>query len=563
MKKLSFLLLLTSIFLHGQSQIPNDYFASPLGIDLILSGNFGELRSNHFHSGLDIKTQQRIGLPIYASADGFVSRANVSHYGYGKALYIQHPNGYTTVYAHLNQFAGEIQAYIKDQQYQKESYEIELFPEKNRLEVKKGDLIAYSGNTGSSGGPHLHFEIRDSSQRPMNPMLFGFDIPDSKPPIINSLFAYPIGEDAHVNQSQHRTKLRLIKVSSGIYKTEDLRAYGDIGFGVSSEDQLDGALNKNGVYNITTKLNATKKFEVRFDKFSFSETRYLNRYIDFGYFQTDRSRIQKLFRQSNNPLSVIVDEYNNGILNIKDSLDYSYVIDVIDFKGNTSSIIVPIKGQKAPILNPRTLNTTYEFVRSDHATKLTKGKFSIYIPANSLYEDAYLDITAQGDNLTLHNKEVPLHKNVTITADISHYKPEDRDRLFIGKLNNRGIPRYVSTTRKEDKLTASTRELGDYTIAYDSVPPKITPVNFSAGQWISDQKTLRVKISDDLSGISSYRATINGKFILMEYEYKNNTLTYDFNDGVNDSSENNLKLIVIDNVGNSATFEAQFFRKQP
>lgn len=562
MKKLSFLLLLSSVFLHSQSQISNDYFAAPMEIDLILSGNFGELRSNHFHSGLDIKTQQRTGIPIYASADGFISRMNIKHYGYGKALYIQHPNGYTTVYAHLNKFSGKIQEYIKAQQYEKESYEIELFPDAALLPVKKGDLIAYSGNTGSSGGPHLHFEIRDGSQRPMNPMLFGIDIPDSKPPIINALFAYPLGEDAHVNQSQHRTKIRLIRGKDGSYKTEDFIAYGAIGFGISSEDQLDGAINKNGVYNITTKLNNTKKFEVQFDKFSFSETRYLNRYIDFGYYKTNRSRIQKLFRQSNNPLSVILDEDNSGVLNIKDSLNYSYAIDVKDFKGNTSSIIVPIKGEKAPILNPRTINTNYEFVYSNHATKLTKGKFSIYIPAHSLYEDSYLDIAANGDTLKLHNDEVPLHKGITITADISNYKPEDRDRLFIGKLNYRGIPRYIKTTRRNDKLTASTRELGDYTIAYDSVPPKITPVNFSDGKWISDQKTLRVKISDDLSGISSYRATINGKFILMEYEYKNNTLTYDFNDGINETTENNLKLIVLDNVGNSATFEAKFFRKQ-
>lgn len=565
MKK-SYLFLFFVVFLfHGtfaQSEIPTGYFNSPLGIDLILSGNFGELRANHFHSGLDIKTQQREGLPIYASADGYISRINIGHFGYGKALYIQHPNGYTTVYAHMQRFAGEIQKHVKHHQYQKESYEIELFPGKTILPVKKGDLIGYSGNTGGSGGPHLHFEIRDSSQRPMNPLLFGIDVPDSRKPIINSLFAYPLNENSQINNSENRTKIRLIKMGEGVYKTEDFTAFGDIGFGVSTEDQLDGASNKNGVYAIETKLNATKKFEVKFDKFSFNETRYLNRYIDYQYYQTDRSRIQKLFRESNNPLSVIVDEDNNGILNIKEGQNYSYTITVKDFKGNSSSIIVPIKGERKPVHFPKVFDATYEFVYANHSHSLTKGKFSIYFPSNTLYEDAYLDISASGDTLKLHNNEIPLHKNVSITADISDYPKEDHEKLFIGKINYRRTPNYVNTTRKEDKLIGSTRDLGEFTIAYDTLPPLIQPMNFADGKWISDQKVLRIKITDNLSGISSYRATINGKFVLMEYEYKTNMLTYDFKDGVNDSTENNLKLIVIDNVGNSATFEAKFFRKQ-
>ena len=178
---------------------------------MILSGSFGELRSNHFHSGLDIKTQQREGMPVYAPADGYVSRIKVSHYGYGKALYILHPNGYTTVYGHLRSYAGEIEKHVKETQYAKESFEIELFPDKNLLAVKKGDLIAYTGNTGGSGGPHLHYEIRDASQRPINPLHFGIDIPDSKAPLLMGVFAYTVDEDGHLNQSQNRTKLRLIK----------------------------------------------------------------------------------------------------------------------------------------------------------------------------------------------------------------------------------------------------------------------------------------------------------------------------------------------------------------
>ena len=164
-------------------------FRSPIGIPLLLSGNFAELRSNHFHAGLDIKTQGRQGLEVKASAKGFISRIKIQHYGYGKALYVQHPNGYTTVYGHLKKLAPKIEEYLKERQYNKESYEIELFPEAGELSVEQGEVIAYSGNTGGSGGPHLHFEIRDGSQRPMNPEMFGIEIQYTRDPIVDGLFA--------------------------------------------------------------------------------------------------------------------------------------------------------------------------------------------------------------------------------------------------------------------------------------------------------------------------------------------------------------------------------------
>ena len=167
---------------NGQSNYPQNYFSSPLDIDLILSGSFAELRNNHFHSGLDIKTQGREGLKIYASASGYVSRIKISRYGYGKALYIKHPNGYTSVYAHLQKFSPEIEAYVKKRQYQGETFELELFPKAGILKVLDRQLIAFSGNTGGSGGPHLHFEIRDNQERPLNPLTFGFDIKDTTPP---------------------------------------------------------------------------------------------------------------------------------------------------------------------------------------------------------------------------------------------------------------------------------------------------------------------------------------------------------------------------------------------
>ena len=562
MRILVLLFFILSTVAYSQKEIPVDYFSNPIEIPLILSGSFGELRSNHFHSGLDIKTQQRVGIPVYAPADGYISRIKIALFGYGKALYIKHPNGYSTVYAHLQKYAGDIQDYVKENQYQKESFTVELFPEVDEFLVKKGEIIGYTGNTGSSGGPHLHFEIRDASSRPMNPMLFGIEIPDTKKPIINGVFAYPLSDDAQINQSQNPVKLRLILQKDGSYKAENISAFGKIGFGISTHDQQNGASNKNGVYKIKTSCNGKEKFQVNFEKFSFAETRYLNRFIDYEHFKKNKSRIQKLFRQTNNPLSIIDLEDQQGCVIIEDSLTSTYSIEVLDYKKNTITITIPIKGEKLEILNPRENLKTDNFLFSDQANSITKGKFSVYIPANSLYENTYLNIKVQGDTLKIHKDVVPLHKSMTISADISNYEEIDKDKLFIGRLNYKGVPYYNITKRKEDKLSAYTKIFGDYVLVSDTTIPEIKPLNFSNKKWISKNKTLKIKIDDKLSGISSYRATINGKFILMEYNYKKDVLTYDFDDDIISETENNLKLIVIDNVGNNTTFESTFFRKQ-
>lgn len=547
---------------HSQDSIPTSYFSEPLKIPLILSGSFGELRSNHFHSGLDIKTQQREGIPIYAPADGYVNRIKVAFYGYGKALYIQHPNGYSTVYAHLQKFAGDVEDYVKSNQYRKESFELELFPEPSTLIVKKGDLIGYTGNTGSSGGPHLHYEIRDSHSRPMNPLMFGIDIPDTRKPIVGSIMAYPISDDSHIDMSNEKKKLRLIQQSDGSYKTEKIKALGTIGFGISTNDQQNGASNKNGVYKIRSTYNGEVQFEVLFEKFSFAETRYQNRYIDYAYYSENKSRIQKLYRQTNNPLSIIKHEVDNGYIQVEDSLSAVYKIEVTDFNDNSISVVIPIEGKRTDSIAKKQIVETNDYIYADQATSISKGKFNIFIPEKSLYEDTFLNIEVKGDTLHFHEDNIPIHKNITISTDVTQYNLADREKLYLGRINNKGKPYYNTTLHKGDKLSTRTRTFGTYVLVTDTEAPVIKPVNFQDGKWISKHKTLQIKIKDDMSGIKNYRATINDTFILMEYNYKKDVLVYDFNDDIVQDTENNLKLIVIDNVGNSATFEATFFRKQ-
>jgi len=557
------ILLVISVFqLQAQKTIDPNYFSNPLDIPMVLSGSFGELRNNHFHSGLDIKTQQRSGVPIYAPADGYVSRIKVGHYGYGKALYIKHPNGYSTVYAHLQKFEATIQDFVKQSQYKKERYEIELFPKENSLLVKKGDLIAYTGNSGSSGGPHLHYEIRDAYSRPMNPMLFGLEIPDTKDPSVTSVFAYPVSDDASVNQSSEPVKLRLIKQKDGSYKTEKISAYGKIGFGIAATDQQNGAYNKNGVYRIKTTYNGKPKIDIKFEKISFDETRYLNRYIDYTYFKEHKIKIQKLFRQTNNPLSIITQEDDNGFVNVADGFSSNYTIEIKDYQGNLVHITIPVIGKKDNTVAKKELPNDLQYIPSESSSTIQRGVFTVDFPKNALYQGSYLNIKTSGDTLHLHTDNIPVHKNISISMDISNYNALDKNKLYIARQAYKNTSYYTTTRREKNILTAKTRILGSYTLFMDTIAPTIKAANFTDGKWISNNKTLKIKIEDSHSGISSYRATLNGRFILMEYNYKKDVLTYDFNDNIITDTKNNLRLIVTDNVGNSTTFEAIFFRKK-
>ncbi|MBW2961358.1 M23 family metallopeptidase [Mesonia aestuariivivens] len=559
-----FFTLVCNLFSFSQDNLPQNYFESPLEIPLILSGTFGELRSNHFHSGMDIKTHQQTGLSVLASATGYVSRIKVSHFGYGKALYIQHPNGYTSVYAHLKEFAPEIEAYIKERQYAKESYEIEVFPKGNEIPVNQGELVAYSGNSGGSGGPHLHFEIRDSQARPMNPMQFGIQIKDTHFPIVKGVYAYPIGDDAHIDKSVKRQKLRVIPIENGVYKTENFNAYGKIGFGINSVDLLDYAANKNGVNTIETYLNGKKLLSIDFNKFSFAESRYINDFIDYELKDTKKQTVQKLFIDNNNPLSIFKWEDDQGYITVKDSLDYNYKIEIKDYEGNTTIVRIPVKPMKVlpeEVGKEEEIKTNY-FVKANEATAFDEDGFDVYIPRNALYKDQYLDIQTDGEQIKVHESSTALHKNMTIGFDVSKYNEEDKEKIFIARMSSWGRPYYSTTYKKANRFTTNTKYFGTYKLAIDNTPPLIQAINFKDKKWMSNYRYLKFKISDDLSGISSYRATINGKFILMEYDYKTNMLVYDFNDNIiTDETENNLKIIVLDNVGNSTTFEGTFFRK--
>lgn len=538
------------------------YFAAPLDIELKLSGTFGELRSNHFHSGLDIKTNQRTGLPVKASARGYVSRIKIERYGYGKAIYITHPNGYTTVYAHLEKFAPQIEAFVKEQQYLKESYEIQLFPDDNKLRVEQGDLIAFSGNTGGSGGPHLHFEIRDANAKPINPMLLGLRVADTRKPLVKQVMAYPLDKHSTINGKNEKTLLRLIPQKNGTFKTEKWSGYGNIGIGVNTSDRQNTGPNQNGVYKITTQLNGREHFCITFDTYAFNETRFLNNIIDYSFFKKHKSRITKLFKPRGNYLSLYQRNQQDGILELYNSGSTSmYNITISDYEGNESIIIMNIDHDDPMPLEMMQATPNTELVASEQSFTKKWEHFTLSIPKGALYNDEFLELAEHLDTLTFHHDEIPLHKNAIISFDASAKAKDSIKQYFIARITPWGAAYHVPTKRKGAILTARTRIMGTYALTKDDIPPTITPKNFNKGKWMSNQTALKLTIKDDQSGIDGYRATINGKFALMEYDYKTNTLTHDFSDNIVTDTENHLKVIVTDHVGNSTTFESIFYRK--
>jgi murein DD-endopeptidase MepM/ murein hydrolase activator NlpD len=557
-------LLLFSVLVFGQNQYPKDYFRSPLDIPLQLSGNFGELRPNHIHSGFDFKTQKKEGFNVYATADGYISRIKISEVGYGKAIYITHPNGFTSVYGHLQSGFGKVEKFIKKEQYKAKSYEIDVNLNPIDLIVKKGDIIAISGNTGGSDGPHLHFEIRNTqSEKVINPMYFGFDtvITDSKRPNINSLWVYPLDENSIVNQSRRPISVSLSLQEDGTYLAEKISAKGKIGFGITATDFDNVSWNANGTFRVQTYLNGKADFGYQFDTFSFDETRYVNALIDYERYKKLGQRVQKLFMKNPYPLSIIKPGIENGVIKVSNNISQTYRIEVADFSENISKIFIPIQYSDLPAKVAEVPITSKYFIKSKKENMFSLENITVSFPPNTFYEDFYMNFEVKKGILKLHEDIVPAHTNFSITFEDSISPQKDRDLMFIGLIEGKKI-NYYNTKRYKNSFTIYTKYFGEYKLFKDGSPPKIKPDKSIGGKWISNLNELKFTISDNLSGIKSYDGYLNGKWILLEYESKTKKLIHRFSDGIVAEGKNDLKVVVTDNVGNSTIFETQFFRSQ-
>lgn len=559
-----FAFLIMQCVCYAQKEYPQNYFRNPLDIPTYLGGSFGELRSNHFHAGLDIKTQGKEGLKVYAAADGFVSRIKVQQFGYGKAIYITHPNGYTTVYGHLSKFNDEIDSYVKSIQYKKENYATgNLYFKENQFPVSKGDVIAFSGDTGGSGGPHLHYEIRNTAtENIINPLFFGLKVKDDIPPIVQAIKGYALNSDARINQQRKSFQIPIKKVSKDNYVADRIVASGLIGFGVSVFDRFNGAPNKNGIYSLEMKVNGKPYFYHDVETFAFSESKFINLHIDYEHYKRYKRKYQRTYKLTPNKLSTYEELINNGRIYVKDGFNYIVEIIAKDFEGNSSTIKIPVAGKSSNAIFDEKPDTTSYYIDAKKFNKFSLEKVTVAFPKNSFYKNLYLNFEMENGIAKIHNATVPLDKSFTLTFDVSEYDEAQKQQLYIASLAYPKYPRYQFTRKKDSTFFTTSKTLGKYTLLTDKQKPSIKLLYFKDQQWITNSKTIKVKINDVGSGIKNWRATIDGEWVLMQYNHKKRILTYNFSDKKLVGSKHIFKLVVQDNVGNTNTLYTTFFKKQ-
>ncbi|WP_418543871.1 M23 family metallopeptidase [Parabacteroides goldsteinii] len=531
----------------------------PMDIPVLLSGNFGELRSNHFHSGIDFKTQGVEGKPIHSVQDGYVSRISVSPWGYGNGLYITHPDGTTTVYGHLQKFSQKITAYLKEKQYEQESFNVNLSLTPDELPVKEGELVALSGNTGSSGGPHLHFEVRDTeTEEPMDPIEYYKDlIKDTQAPKIQGIMVYSMPGKGVVNGSRRKLELKPVTAKNGKQTlTGKIEAWGEIGLAVKGYDYMDNTSNIYGIKDITLTADSQVIFHSNLDRFAFDESRYLNSFTDFEEWKEHRSFYIKSFVDPGNRLRFI-ESLNRGILTIDEPRTYHLTYQLADAFGNTTQLSIQIEGKEQPIPEIDTENTELFHWWSDNRFG-AKG-IRLTIPKGNLYDDLYFrysvkeDSTALGATHILHNKPVAFHKSAKLSLRLQTDTLENKQQYGIVRLQN-GRRSWTGGVYRNGWVDADIKEMGSYTLGQDLVPPTITPLN--PATWVSKQ-AIALRLSDNLSGVQTYRGEIDGQYVLFEMNSKS-VITYHFDKERLARGKHTLKLVVTDACGNQSTYTYPF-----
>lgn len=537
MKHMRHYLLTLLVVLSGKLMAqapPADYFQSPLDIPLLLSGTFGELRGNHFHAGIDIKTMGVEGKRVLAAADGYISRINVSTSGYGKAIYITHPNGFMTVYAHLQRFNEEIENYVRAAQHKQETFTLTLYPGANTLPVKQGQLIAVSGNTGGSGGPHLHFEIRDQGgERPINPLQFNFPISDQRAPKVFRAKIYEVDDD---NRIFREIEMELAPHGNGIYKPVSGKRpniHKRFAVGIQGYDHQDGSANKNGIYRVSVLHNNEPYYTFRADGIRFDQTRYINAFIDYPAKINEKKTFYQLYEPPNYNLDAHPQRNNRGIISV-DQEEYTIEIEAADFHGNLTKVHIPVNIVDLSSQTGQSQKTIWNW---DMANAISERGMAAYLPEASLYDHAEIEYQiSDAENgciapvITIGDPAIAIHRNLLVSFDKSIIASGYNEKQMVvvrrtkgGKWHSIGADVNTAT-----QLKSYSKTFGDFSVKVDSVAPTLHPINFFDGHKFSKGNQLTLHLSDDFSGIDSYRATINGRWILMEYEPKRNLLFYTF-----------------------------------
>ncbi|WEK20114.1 MAG: M23 family metallopeptidase [Candidatus Pedobacter colombiensis] len=552
--------------IFSNNKYPLVDFRSPLDITPpALAGSFGELRANHFHSGMDYRTNQREGYPVYAIADGYISRLRVQNSGFGLAIYLNHPNGYTSVYGHLQRFGPKIAQQVKAIQYQKKSYEIDEFPNAQFIPVRKGDIIAYTGNTGSSGGPHLHFEIRDTkTEATINPLLFGLEIPDNIPPVIHAMYVYRLNKKPF-NEFTPKQYFQVMG-ANGTYhlnKVNTINLSGEVGFGVVTTDKHNGASGTNGVYSIELELDGQTIYTSALEKFSFENSKAINSHIDYPTYLTTKKSIQKSFVDPGNPLKIYYNLVNNGKLEFTDGKLHQLKYIIADGKGNKSVLAFNVQADSKAVINipeeiPGILNFAY-----NNVNEFSNAEVKVVIPKGSLYNDLnfiYKKSPRTAGNAysavhQIHNNLTPLHTGFELWIKADSALNKYKEKALIVNTDRSSQGGYF----ENGFVKATPRNFGSFFIAIDTVPPTITPINIADGKSMAGMGKMSFKIRDNLSGIKNFNGYIDGKWVLMEFDAKTATLWHTFDERTG-PGKHTLEIIVSDMKDNNKNYSITFYK---
>jgi murein DD-endopeptidase MepM/ murein hydrolase activator NlpD len=563
----SICLLFASVCVQAQqifstNKYPITDFRQPLDITPpALAGSFGEIRGNHFHSGIDFRTNQREGYPVYAVADGYISRLRVQNSGFGQALYINHANGFTTVYGHLQRFAPKIATIVKNLEYEKKSFEIDEFPDPTLIPVHKGEIIAWSGNRGSSGGPHLHFEIRDTkTEETINPQFFGIIIPDNIPPVIHGLYVYRLNGKTF-NEFTQKQAIGIMG-SNGTYKTTaPISLTGEVGFGIVVTDRHNGLSGTNGVYSIQLEVDGKKVYTSALERFAFEDSKAINSHIDYPTYLNTKRSIQKSFVEPGNPLKIYSGLVNGGRINFNDGAQHQLRYIITDSKGNSSVLPFTVNAGSAPITSPVVppgiiypYNKVNEFNTDD---------IKVVFPLGTLYNDlnfTYKKLPKPTGNAwsavhQIHNRYTPLHIGFDISIKADNLPENLRSKALIVNTNGSSQGGFF----ENGYVKATPKNFGSFYIATDTIAPRIVPVNIAEGKNMAGLSKIFFKISDNLSGIKSFNGYIDGKWVLMEFDTKTATLWHSFDERTG-AGKHTLELVVMDMKENTRKYTVTFFK---
>ena len=601
MKRFLILILFSLSYFKSDSQ--DLLFPINPGSQNYLSGNLGELRSDHFHMGLDIKTYGRINLPVYASDDGYIERLRVSGTGYGKVLYLKHNEGYKSVYAHLNSFHKNIERYVTEYQYRNEKFIVNLFPGK-KFYFKKGEIIGYSGNSGSSGGPHLHYEIRDSYDNVLNPLNFSFkEVKDKVNPIINTLSFKTLDIHSRING-----KFGVVDIPINNKNEININLEGKIGISISGYDRLDSYLNKVGISRFQLFLDNKLIIDNKIDTLSYSETNFVSWFIDQDIFKKFRKQYVKLYQDDGNKLSFHKNS-ENGIINFKKEKSYNINIVVFDYYNNQSNVEIIVNNNNAnnfnfidlfdddyfvlgntlvirsqienrefmeikftnrldisksmfkdelynyfildlrkdlpekAILQNKEINFNFIEIENDKIYDLDNENIKFEIANNNIFDTMYIEFEKQIDTLEkfIFKNSLPLKKGISVT--LKPKKTYNKEKSFIYDIAYK--PSFIGGEWEENNIKFKTSEISKYSILEDKEPPVIERIKFNSDQ-------MKFRIYDELSGIKSYEGRINNNWILFEYDNKNDIIISKKKNSIQ-SFQGKFVLEVIDNANNIRT----------